>query len=350
MIIRYPSTRLRRRRQAPWIRDLTQETELSCQDLIWPVFVHSATKSIPIPSLPGQMRWCVDDLLKQAEALAMLGIKAIALFPVVDPIHKNHHGSFAFNDKNPVILAIQKLKQAQLPLGIISDVALDPYTSHGHDGLLTPCGQVDNDKTVTQLAQLGLILAQAGCDMVAPSDMQDGTVGAIRSLLEQHHCHHTLILSYTAKYASAFYGPFRSAVGAAKLGVHQAPSDKRSYQMHPGNTDEALLAAQLALSQGADCLMVKPAMTYLDVVYRLRTETQTPLFCYQVSGEYAMLKHYAQQTAADAAPLFYESLLSCKRAGAHGILSYYAPEMAKYIADLNATEQAFSKKTVSKHY
>lgn len=327
----FPQTRMRRLRKHPWLRDLTQEHALHINDLVLPLFIHSHSTSQPIATLPGVLRHSLDDVVSTCEQAAALGITAVALFPVVDTDLKNDQGSEALNPNNMLCQAVRAITQKNLNLGIICDCALDPYTNHSHDGVLQTDGDVDNDKTIALLAQQALCLAQAGCHVIAPSDMQDGRIGSIRSTLDHHGFQEVCILSYTAKYASSLYGPFRDAVGAYGLqqSVHpMQKSDKKTYQMNPSNGQEALHIARSHLSEGADCLMVKPASHYLDVLYAIHQATQVPVFAYQVSGEYHMLKHFSASMGIDFLTVLYESLISCKRAGANAILTYGALEIA----------------------
>lgn len=322
----FPKTRKRRLRKAPWIRDITQEHKLLTHDLIWPVFIQdSSEEQTAIATMPGVYRYNLEGLLKAAEEAYHLGIQAIALFPAIDTALKDERGQEALNPNNLVCRAIKALKQHCPNLGIIADVALDPFTSHGHDGIVTN-NAVVNDPTIAILAEMSLVLAEAGADVLAPSDMMDGRIGAIRNKLEQAGLTDTLILSYAAKYASSFYGPFRDAVGSAK---NLGGSGKETYQMNPANGAEALAEAALDLQEGADMLMVKPGMPYLDIIWRIKERFETPTFAYQVSGEYAMLHHYATSTNQSLEKVFTESLLGFKRAGADGIFTYAAPLIAK---------------------
>ncbi len=325
----YPATRMRRMRMASFSRRLQAETTLSVDDLIWPVFIiDGQQQQQAVASMPGVNRISIDLLLPQAEQAARLGIPALALFPVIDAQLKCPAAKAAWDDNGLVPRAVAALKQAVPELGVITDVALDPYTSHGQDGLLNAQGQVDNDETVKALIKQALCHARAGCDVVAPSDMMDGRIGAIRHALEDAGLRHTRILSYAAKYASSFYGPFRDAVGsAANLGA----ADKYSYQMDPANSDEALREVELDLQEGADMLMVKPAMPYLDIIRRVKDHFGAPTMAYQVSGEYAMLKAAAGQGWLNERACVMEALLGIKRAGADAILTYYAMDVAKWL-------------------
>lgn len=325
----YPYTRLRRMRMADFSRRLQRETQLTSNDLIWPVFVLPGNqRSEPIVSMPGVERLSIDLLVPQASQAYQLGIPAVAIFPVISSEHKSDCASAAWDEDGLVPKIIKALKSEVPGLGVITDVALDPYTSHGQDGLLNAADEVDNDMTVTALVKQALCHARAGADIVAPSDMMDGRIGAIRQALEKNGFIDTRILSYAAKYASSFYGPFRDAVGSAgNLGS----GNKYSYQMDPANTDEALREVALDLEEGADMLMVKPALSYLDIIRRIKTEFGAPTFAYQVSGEYAMLKAAAQQGWLDEQATVLEALLSIKRAGADAILTYFAPQVATWL-------------------
>ncbi|HQR50095.1 MAG TPA: porphobilinogen synthase [Methylophilaceae bacterium] len=326
---KYPSTRPRRMRRDDFSRRLMRENVLTANDLIYPVFVlDGESRSEAVASMPGVQRQSVDVLLKTAEECVRLGIPALALFPVVEQSRKSLDAAEAYNPDGLVPRTIRALKQAFPELGVITDIALDPYTSHGQDGLTDESGYVLNDETVAVLVQQALCHAQAGADVVAPSDMMDGRIGAIRQALEFNGHIHTRILAYSAKYASAFYGPFRDAVGsAANLGK----GDKTTYQMDPANSDEALKEVALDLEEGADMVMVKPGMPYLDIVRRVKEEFGVPTFAYQVSGEYAMLKAAAQNGWLDEKACVLEALLSFKRAGADGILTYFARDVARWL-------------------
>lgn len=319
--------RPRRLRQAPWVRTLVAETVLRPADLIWPLFViEGQGQREPVAALPGIERLSPDQVVLAAREALALGIPAIALFPVVDPARKTPDGREAQNPENLVCRTVRLLK-AQVPqMGVIADVALDPYTTHGHDGILDARGAVDNDATVAALTHQALSLAQAGCDVVAPSDMMDGRIGVIRLALEHAGYRDVMILSYAAKYASALYGPFREALGSAHA---LGGADKRGYQMDPANAREAVFEAQLDVQEGADMLMVKPATFYLDVIARLRAQTPLPLCAYHVSGEYAMLKAAAERGWIDGEAAMLEALLSIKRAGADAIVTYAAAEIAQ---------------------
>jgi porphobilinogen synthase len=319
------TTRLRRNRRADWIRRLVREHALTTDDLIWPLFlVEGASVRVAVDSMPGVERWSVDLAVREAERAAKLQIPAIALFPYTDPSLRDEDGSEALNPDNLVCRAIRAIKQAVPDVGIVCDVALDPYTSHGHDGLLRD-GVILNDETVAVLVRQALVQAEAGCDVIAPSDMMDGRVGAIRAALDEASFADVAIMAYTAKYASAFYGPFRDAVGSAKT----LTGDKRTYQMDPGNSDEALREAELDIAEGADMIMVKPGMPYLDILRRIRDAFGMPTFVYQVSGEYSMIMAAAQNGWIDGERAMIESLMAFKRAGAAGILTYFAPRVAE---------------------
>jgi len=323
----FPLSRPRRLRRDDFTRRLVREHALSVNDLIYPVFVLEGEKRREsVASMPGVDRVSLDLLLHVAEECVQLGIPVMALFPVISSNLKTPDGKEATNPIGLIPHVVSTLKKHFPNLGIMTDVALDPYTSHGQDGLLDETGYILNDITVEVLTQQALTQANAGVDIVAPSDMMDGRIGAIRNALEEHGHIHTRIMAYSAKYASAFYGPFRDAVGsAANLGK----SDKKTYQMDPGNTDEALREVGLDISEGADMVMVKPGMPYLDIVRRVKDEFKVPTFAYQVSGEYAMLKAAAQNGWLDHDAVMIESLLAFKRAGADGILTYFAIDAAK---------------------
>jgi porphobilinogen synthase len=324
----YPDTRLRRLRRDDFSRRLVRETVLTVDDLILPAFVHEADGRAAVPSMPGVERHSIDALLRLAEQACELGIPAIALFPVTAAEAKSTDAAAAWDDHGLVQRAVRALKQRFPGLGVITDVALDPYTSHGQDGLVDDDGYVMNDATVDALARQALSHARAGADVVAPSDMMDGRIGAIRVALEADGFVHTRILAYAAKYASAYYGPFRDAVGsAAALGR----ADKASYQMDPANADEALREVELDLAEGADMVMVKPALPYLDIVRRVKDAFGAPTFAYQVSGEYAMLKAAAANGWLDERACALEALLSIRRAGADAILTYFALDAAGWL-------------------
>lgn len=326
----FPLIRPRRLRRDASTRDLVREHTLTAKDLIYPVFVQEGQGVVrtQVPSMPGVERLSLDALLPVAEECVALGVPYLALFPVIDVSLKTPDGNEALNLDGLIPRVVAALKREFPQLGVIADVALDPYTSHGQDGLLDEHGYILNDVTVKQLTAQALVQAQAGIDIVAPSDMMDGRIGAIRQALEGAGFIHTRIMAYSAKYASAFYGPFRDAVGsAANLGK----ADKKTYQMDPGNSQEALREVALDLAEGADMVMVKPGMPYLDVVRRVKDEFGVPTFAYQVSGEYAMLKAAAQNGWLDHDAVMLESLLAFKRAGADGVLTYFALEAAKLL-------------------
>jgi len=323
----FPDVRMRRNRKAPWSRELVAEHRLSASDLIWPLFViEGENKRVPVASMPGVERFSVDLIVEAAREAVTLGIPAVALFPFTDPAKRTDDAREAFNADNLVCRATRAIKAAKLDLGVILDVALDPYTSHGHDGLLVG-DEIVNDETNAALVKQALVQTEAGADVLAPSDMMDGRIAAIRSALEAAGHRNTQIMSYAAKYASAFYGPFRDAVGSSGF----LKGDKRTYQMDPGNTDEALREVALDLAEGADMVMVKPGMPYLDIVRRVSETFQVPTFAYQVSGEYAMLAAAFEKGWLDADKVIVESLLAFKRAGASGVLTYFAPKAARLL-------------------
>ncbi len=317
--------RPRRNRKAEWSRRLMRENILTANDLIWPLFlIEGERHREAIGSMPGVERLSVDEAVGEAERAASLGVPAIALFPYTDPMLRDARGSEAQNPENLVCRALRAIKRAVPEIGVMSDVALDPYTSHGHDGLLDGA-EVINDATVDVLVRQALLHAQAGADMVAPSDMMDGRVGAIRKALDAAGRTDVQIVAYAAKYASAFYGPFRDAIGTNAVLV----GDKRTYQMDPANTDEALLEAELDLAEGADMLIVKPGLPYLDVLWRVKEKFQRPTLAYQVSGEYSMIEAAAQNGWIDRDRAMMESLTAFKRAGADGVITYFAPTVAE---------------------
>jgi porphobilinogen synthase len=325
----YPASRPRRLRRDAAIRSLVRESRLAPEDFILPVFLLDGSgRSQDVSSMPGVQRRSIDGILSYAEDCMKLGVPVLALFPVIDQALKTPDGREAANPDGLVPRAVRALKDRFPQLAVLTDVALDPYTSHGQDGLLDDAGYIINDATVAVLQQQALVQAQAGVDIVAPSDMMDGRIGAIRSVLESRGAIHTKIMAYSAKYASAFYGPFRDAVGsAANLGK----SDKKTYQMDPGNSDEALREVALDIAEGADMVMVKPGMPYLDIVRRVKDTFRMPTFAYQVSGEYAMLKAAAANGWLDHDAVMMESLLAFKRAGADGVLSYFALDAARLL-------------------
>ncbi len=327
----FPATRLRRMRRDDFSRRLMRESALSPADLILPVFVlDGRDRQEPVESMPGVMRQSLDRLYATAEQALELGIPALALFPVIEPALKTPGAEEAWNRMGLIPRVVRALKERFPELGLITDVALDPYTSHGQDGLIDDNGYVMNDETVAALIRQALCHAEAGADVVAPSDMMDGRIGAIRAALDRDSHIHTRILAYSAKYASAFYGPFRDAVGSA---VNLGKSSKETYQIDPANSDEALHEVALDLEEGADIVMVKPGLPYLDIVRRVRDEFAVPTVVYQVSGEYAMLKAAAQNGWLDEKKCVLESLLSIKRAGADAIMTYYAIAAARWIQE-----------------
>jgi porphobilinogen synthase len=317
--------RPRRLRRADWIRRLVCENALTTDDLIWPIFlIDGSNARVPVASMPGIDRVSVDEVVVEAKRSAKLKIPCIALFPYTDPKRRDEDGSEALNPDNLVCRAIRAIKQEVPQVGVLCDVALDPYTSHGHDGLLRH-GEIVNDETVAVLVRQALVQAQAGCDIIAPSDMMDGRVGAIRKGLDAAGFADVAIMAYAAKYASAFYGPFRDAIGTAKT----LTGDKNSYQMDPGNSDEALREVALDIEEGADMVMVKPGLPYLDIVRRVKDTFGVPTFAYQVSGEYSMIMAAVQNGWLDGERAIMESLIAFKRAGADGVLTYFAPQVAE---------------------
>ncbi len=323
----FPRTRLRRNRADGWSRRLVAESALSAADFIWPVFVHEGEGRTAVDSMPGVDRLSVDLVQEAAGGAAALGIPAIAVFPALPTEVRSEDGREAYNPDNLVCRAVRAVKAAHPDLGVMCDVALDPFTSHGHDGLLRD-GEIVNDETIEALVKQALVQADAGCDMIAPSDMMDGRIGAIRDALELSGHKNVRIMAYAAKYASAFYGPFRDALGSSG----HLKGDKRTYQMDPANGDEALREVALDIAEGADMVMVKPGMPYLDIVRRVKDRFGLPTFAYQVSGEYAMLKAAAINGWLDGERVMLESLLGFKRAGADGVLTYFALEAAKVLA------------------
>ena len=323
----YPHIRMRRLRRHDWTRRLVAETSLSPADFIWPVFViEGENRREPVASMPGVERLSVDLAARAAKEASGLGIPVIALFPQTPAALKTEDGREALNKDNLVCRAVRAIKAAAPEIGVLCDVALDPYTTHGHDGILRD-GDVHNDATVEMLVQQSLTQVEAGCDIIAPSDMMDGRIGAIRTALEKAGHHNTLLMAYAAKYASAFYGPFRDAVGSAK----SLTGDKRTYQMDPANGDEALREVALDLAECADMVMVKPGMPYLDLVWRVKDRFGVPTFAYQVSGEYAMLSAAFEKGWLERDRAILEALTGFKRAGASGILTYFAVEAAKLL-------------------
>jgi porphobilinogen synthase len=319
------SVRMRRNRRSDWARRMVRESVLTTDDLIWPLFVMDGTNArIPVPSMPGVERLSVDEVARETARAAKLKIPCIALFPYTDPKLRDETGSEALNPDNLVCRAIRAIKKEVPEIGVLCDVALDPFTSHGHDGLLRD-GVILNDETVAVLVKQALVQAEAGCDIIAPSDMMDGRVGAIRKALDTANFTDVSIMSYAAKYASAFYGPFRDAVGSAKT----LTGDKRTYQMDCGNSDEALREVALDIQEGADMIMVKPGLPYLDIVQRVKEIFAMPTFAYQVSGEYAMIMAAAQNGWIDGERAMIESVTAFKRAGCDGVLTYFAPRVAE---------------------
>lgn len=323
----YPAARPRRLRATPWVRDLVRENRLTPADLLWPIFVRDGeNEREPISTMAGVDRLSVDLAAKAAVEAQAMGIPVIALFPYTDPALRDETGSEAHNANNLVCRAVRAIKEAAPDIGVMCDVALDPYTSHGHDGLMGD-GEILNDETLDALVGQALVQADAGCDIIAPSDMMDGRVGAIRAALEGAGHKNVQIMSYAAKYASAFYGPFRDAVGSSTA----LKGDKRTYQMDPANAEEALREVAMDIAEGADMVMVKPGMPYLDIVRQVKDRFQMPTFAYQVSGEYAMIKNAIDAGLFDEDRAILESLMSFKRAGCNGVLTYFAPQAAKLL-------------------
>ena len=324
----FPGTRMRRNRRSDWVRRLNRESKLTPDDLIWPIFVQEGQGlRTAVPSMPGIERLSIDLAVKAVGEAKALGIPAVALFPVTPPELKTANGKEATNPKNLVCRTVRSIKDAHDEIGVICDVALDPYTTHGQDGIVRD-GEILNDETVKVLCEQAIVQAHAGCDVIAPSDMMDGRIGTIRTALDAEALERVALLAYSAKYASAFYGPFRDAVGSAQ---NLGSADKRSYQMDPGNADEALREVALDVSEGADMLMVKPGMPYLDIIRRVKEAFGLPTYAYQVSGEYAMLRGAAERGWLEWDKVILESMLCFKRAGADGILTYAAPEIAKLL-------------------
>ena len=325
----YPATRMRRNRMKAFSRRMLAEHRLSVDDLIWPLFViEGEDKAEPVASMPGVSRHSIDRLVTQAREAEALGILAIAVFPSIDPALKDNEGTLAGDGDNLVCRAVRAVKKACPELGVICDVALDPFTDHGHDGILRD-GEIVNDETVAVLCRQAVCQADAGCDIIAPSDMMDGRVAAIRAALDDAGHQNVQIMSYAAKYASGFYGPFRDAVGAGKLA---GGDGKASYQMNPANSDEAMHEISLDLAEGADIVIIKPGMPYLDILGRAKAEFGVPCVAYQVSGEYAMIKAASANNWLDGERAMIESLLGFKRAGADAILTYFAPHAARLLA------------------
>ena len=326
----FPTTRMRRNRYDEWTRRLVAESQLTADDLIWPVFVHNGHEAkIDIPSLPGVARLSISQLVTEVGQAKSFGIPLVAVFPVIDAALKTDEAQEAYNPDNLICRAVAAIKETHHGIGIMCDVALDPFTSHGHDGLLRD-GYIVNDETLEILCKQAVVQARSGCDVIAPSDMMDGRVGAIRAALDSEGFENVRIMSYAAKYASSLYSPFRDAVGSAS---NLNGASKNTYQMDPANSDEALREVALDIEEGADMLMVKPGLFYLDILQRIKETFAMPTFAYQVSGEYAMLKVAGQQGLVDGEQILKEALLAFKRAGANGILTYAALETAKKLAN-----------------
>ncbi|WP_267351789.1 porphobilinogen synthase [Sphingomonas sp. GM_Shp_2] len=328
MTAAYPALRLRRTRASAWSRRLHAETVLTPADLIWPLFITQGQGvEEPVASLPGVSRWSLDGIVARAREARDLGIPCLALFPNTPPELRSDAGEEALNPDNLMCRAVRAIKDAVPDIGLLTDVALDPYTTHGHDGLVDAAGYVENDRTADALVQQALTQARAGSDIIAPSDMMDGRIGLIRGALEAEGFHNVQIMSYAAKYASVFYGPFRDAVGSRGL----LKGDKKTYQMDPANAEEALREVALDLGEGADSVMVKPGLPYLDIILRVKSEFQVPVFAYQVSGEYAMIEAAAAVGAMDRDALVLETLMAFKRAGCSGVLTYHAAHAARLL-------------------
>ncbi len=324
----FPATRLRRNRQSGWIRTLTAENTLSPADLVWSLIVHDGGEARqPVPSMPGVDRLSPAEAAKAAKRAEELSIPAIAIFPNIDPSKKDSSGSESLNPNGLVPTCIKAIKDAAPNVGIICDVALDPFTSHGHDGLIDETGYVLNDETTDVLVKQALVQVEAGADVVAPSDMMDGRIGAIRSAFESNSHSNALILSYAAKYASGFYGPYRDAIGSASA----LKGDKRTYQQNPANTDEALREVAMDIAEGADMVMVKPGLPYLDIVQRVSAEFAIPTLAFQVSGEYAQIMAASEKGWIDGERVMMETLMCFKRAGASGVITYYADRAAEWM-------------------
>jgi porphobilinogen synthase len=326
----YPALRLRRLRQADWIRRLVRETVLTPADLIWSMVVHEGEGQVPVPSMPGVSRLSLKDVAAAAREARDLGIPAIAVFPYIDGAKKDATGTLAHDPDGLIARAVKTMKDAAPEVGVMCDVALDPFTDHGHDGIIRD-GRIHNEATIERLLQQGLMQAKAGCDILAPSDMMDGRCGLLRQALEAEGLTDVMIMSYAAKYASAFYGPYRDAIGSGKLGTGGAPTDKKTYQMDPANQQEALREVALDIAEGADMVMVKPGLPYLDIVRQVVDAFQVPTFAYQVSGEYAMLMAAAQNGWLDEERAILETLGAFKRAGASGVITYFAPRAARLL-------------------
>ena len=323
----FPATRMRRVRQAPWVRALVREQELSPSDLIWALIVKDGKEPEPVPSMPGVERVTPSGAAQAAKRASALGVPCIAIFPFIDPAKKDETGSELHNSENVVMKAIKAIKDAAPEIGVMSDVALDPFTDHGHDGLMDSQGRILNDRTVDMLLKSAVMQAEAGCDIIAPSEMMDGRVAAIRYALEEVGQTDTLIMSYAAKYASAFYGPYRDAIGTAR----SLKGDKKTYQMDPANAEEALREVALDIAEGADMVMVKPGMPYLDVIQRVREHFAMPTYAFQVSGEYAMMKAAIQHGWLDEDRAILEALTCFKRAGAQGVITYFAEQAGQLL-------------------
>ena len=328
----YPALRLRRLRQADWIRRLVRETTLTPSDFIWAMVIHEGDGLVPVPSMPGIERHSVRDAAAAAKQARALGVPAIAVFPHIDGAKKDPAGSGAADPDGLVCRAVRAMKDAAPEVGVMCDVALDPFTTHGHDGLVE-AGRILNDATVERLVEQGLAQARAGCDILAPSDMMDGRVGALRRGLEAEALQDVMIMSYAAKYASAFYGPYREAIGSGTLGSGpvENPGDKQTYQMDPANSDEALREVALDIAEGADMVMVKPGLPYLDIVQRVVEAFAMPTFAFQVSGEYAMITAAARNGWLDEERAILEALTAFKRAGCAGVITYFAPVAARML-------------------
>jgi porphobilinogen synthase len=326
----YPELRLRRLRQADWIRRLVRETVLTPADLIWSLVVHEGEGQVPVPSMPGVFRLSLKDVADAAREARALGIPAIAVFPYIDGARKDPTGALAHDPDGLIARAVKAMKDAAPEVGVMCDVALDPFTDHGHDGIVRE-GRIHNEATIERLVEQGLMQAKAGCDILAPSDMMDGRCGVLRKALEAEGLSDVMIMSYAAKYASAFYGPYRDAIGSGKLGTGGAPADKKTYQMDPANRQEAQREVALDIAEGADMVMVKPGLPYLDIVRDVVEAFQVPTFAYQVSGEYAMLMAAAQNGWLDEDRAILETLGAFKRAGCAGVISYFAPRAARLL-------------------
>jgi len=328
----YPSLRLRRGRSSQWIRNLLNENKLTSDDLIWPIFIcEGENKKDEISSMPNVYRYSIDQLDEISETANELGINLVALFPYTPEEKKTEGGEESINSKNLVCKALKKIKSQKNNFGVMCDVALDPYTSHGHDGLVNHEGEILNDETNSLLVKQALLFAEHGADVIAPSDMMDGRIGKIRNKLEDEKFYNTIILSYAAKYASKMYSPFRDAVGSSS----KLKTDKKTYQMNIANSDEALREIAMDIKEGADIVMVKPGISYLDIISKIKSEFNFPTFAYQVSGEYSMIKVAANKGFIDEEEIVFEQLTAFKRAGADAILSYFAPEVARKLKSGN---------------